>query len=115
MARQMGIPPGTRAWGPGHFHCIPPRSLVDAEFAKQQLVLLTARNGTCTPNGQFARVRVGRFGDVKPAPCTLGRAWAACTRSIASKTGKGDVKFLERIFHQADAETSLGGVNRKGR
>ena len=45
------------------FHCIP-WHMLDAEFAKNQL-LLFLRNGICTPNGQIPAYE-WNFGDVNP-------------------------------------------------
>lgn len=77
------------------FHCIP-LALIDAEFAKQQLVLLT-REWYMHPNGQLPAYEWA-FGDVNPPV----HAWAAYRvyQIDRKQTGRGDVKFLERIFHK---------------
>jgi hypothetical protein len=77
------------------FHCIP-MSLVDADFAKQQLVLLL-REWYMHPNGQVPAYEWA-FGDVNPPV----HAWAARrVYQIEQRlTGIGDVQFLERVFHK---------------
>ncbi len=63
------------------FHCLP-LAVIDAEFAKQQLVLLT-REWYMHPNGQLPAYEWA-FGDVNPGRFTPGRPGAS-TRSIASR------------------------------
>ena len=77
------------------FHCIP-LALVDPEFAKQQLVLLT-REWYMHPNGQLPAYEWA-FGDVNPPV----HAWAALRvyQIDRRRTGKGDRDFLERVFHK---------------
>jgi hypothetical protein len=77
------------------FHCIP-LSLVDAEFAKQQLVLLT-REWYMHPNGQLPAYEWA-FSDVNPPV----HAWAALRVYQIERrlTGKGDTDFLESVFHK---------------
>ena len=77
------------------FHCIP-FALIDAEFAKQQLVLMT-REWYMHPNGQMPAYEWA-FGDVNPPV----HAWATWrVYQIDRKyNGKGDRKFLERVFHK---------------
>ncbi|HEX2869631.1 MAG TPA: glucosidase [Polyangiaceae bacterium] len=77
------------------FHCIP-LALIDAEFAKQQLVLLT-REWYMHPNGQLPAYEWA-FGDVNP-PVHAWAAWRVYQLD-RKQTGRGDVKFLERIFHK---------------
>jgi hypothetical protein len=77
------------------FHCIP-LALVDAEFAKQQLVLLT-REWYMHPNGQLPAYEWA-FGDVNP-PVHAWAAWRVYQLD-RKQTGHGDLKFLERIFHK---------------
>jgi hypothetical protein len=77
------------------FHCIP-LALIDAEFAKQQLVLLT-REWYMHPNGQLPAYEWA-FGDVNP-PVHAWAAWRVY-QIDRKQTGKGDLKFLERIFHK---------------
>jgi len=77
------------------FHCIP-LALIDAEFAKQQLVLLT-REWYMHPNGQLPAYEWA-FGDVNP-PVHAWAAWRVYQLD-RKQSGKGDLKFLERIFHK---------------
>ncbi len=77
------------------FHCIP-LALVDADFAKKQLLLLL-REWYMHPNGQLPAYEWA-FGDVNPPV----HAWAAWRVYKIEKrtTGKADRDFLERIFHK---------------
>jgi len=77
------------------FHCIP-LAMIDAEFAKQQLVLMT-REWYMHPNGQMPAYEWA-FGDVNPPV----HAWAAWrVYQIDRKyNGKADRPFLERVFHK---------------
>jgi len=77
------------------FHCIP-LALVDAEFAKDQLVLL-GREWYQHPNGQMPAYEWA-FGDVNPPVY----AWAAYRlfQIDAKLNGTPDLAFLERVFHK---------------
>jgi hypothetical protein len=77
------------------FHCVP-LALVDPDFAKQQLVLLT-REWYMHPNGQLPAYEWA-FGDVNPPV----HAWAALRVYQIDRrlTGKADREFLEGIFHK---------------
>jgi hypothetical protein len=77
------------------FHCVP-LALVDAEFAKQQLLLLT-REWYMHPNGQLPAYEWA-FSDVNPPV----HAWAALRVYQIDRrlTGKGDRDFLESVFHK---------------
>ncbi len=77
------------------FHCIP-LALVDAEFAKEQLILML-REWYMHPNGQIPAYEWA-YGDVNPPV----HAWAALRVYQIDKkqTGKGDKKFLARIFQK---------------
>ena len=77
------------------FHCIP-LAIVDSDFAKDQLVLLL-REWYMHPNGQLPAYEWA-FGDVNPPV----HAWAAWRVYKIDKKlrGKGDMKFLERVFHK---------------
>ena len=77
------------------FHCLA-LALVDAEFAKQQLLLMT-REWYMHPNGQFPAYEWA-FGDVNPPV----HAWAAWRVYKVEKKRRGvaDLQFLERIFHK---------------
>jgi hypothetical protein len=77
------------------FHCIP-LALIDAEFAKGQLVLLL-REWYMHPNGQLPAYE-WNFSDVNPPV----HAWAALRvfRIDRRVNGRGDRRFLERVFHK---------------
>jgi hypothetical protein len=77
------------------FHCLP-LALIDAEFAKQQLVLLT-REWYMHPNGQLPAYEWA-FGDVNP-PVHAWAAWRVY-QIDRKQSGRGDLQFLERIFHK---------------
>ena len=89
------------------FHCIP-LALVDAEFAKQQLVLLT-REWYMHPNGQLAGVRVGvwrresagaRMGHVARLPDGSRKAPAHQPgRSRRSRLPRARVPQADAQFH----------------
>ncbi len=78
------------------FHCIP-LALVDPEFAKEQLVLLT-REWYMHPNGQLPAYEWA-FGDVNP-PVQAWAAWRVFQIDRKMNQGRGDVAFLERVFHK---------------
>jgi len=83
------------------FHCIP-LALVDAEFAKRQLDLLT-REWFMHPNGQLPAYEWA-FGDVNP-PVHAWATWRVFQmdrkhRRELDEHDKGDVEFLERVFHK---------------
>ena len=77
------------------FHCIP-LALVDAGFAKRQLILLL-REWYMHPNGQIPAYEWA-FSDVNPPV----HAWAALRVYQIDKkeNGVGDTVFLERVFHK---------------
>jgi len=84
------------------FHCIP-LAMVDAEFAKNQLVLLT-REWYMHPNGQLPAYEWA-FGDVNP-PVHAWATWRVFQmdrkqrRANGSPQDPGDLAFLERVFHK---------------
>ncbi|MEY2411334.1 MAG: hypothetical protein QOF48_4004, partial [Verrucomicrobiota bacterium] len=83
------------------FHCIP-LSLVDADFAKSQLILLT-REWYMHPNGQLPAYEWA-FSDVNP-PVHAWAAWRVFEmdrkQRRESKPGDpGDLAFLERVYHK---------------
>ncbi len=78
------------------FHCIP-LALIDPEFAKAQLVLLT-REWYMHPNGQLPAYEWA-FGDVNP-PVHAWAAWRVFQIDRKQRGGDGDVEFLERVFHK---------------
>ena len=76
------------------FHMLP-FARVDAEFAKEQLVLFT-REWYMHPNGQLPAYEFA-FGDVNPPV----HAWAAWRLyKIAAKRGERDRVFLSRLFQK---------------
>jgi len=78
------------------FHCIP-FAIIDAEFAKSQLVLLT-REWFMHPNGQLPAYEWA-FGDVNP-PVHAWSAWRVFQIDRKQRGDAGDHQFLERIFHK---------------
>ncbi len=78
------------------FHCIP-LALVDPEFAKQQLLLLT-REWYMHPNGQLPAYE-WEFGDVNP-PVHAWAVWRVYQIDRNRCGGRCDLEFLERIFHK---------------
>jgi hypothetical protein len=77
------------------FHCIP-LALVDAQFAKDQLDLIT-REWYQHPNGQIPAYE-WNFSDVNP-PVIGWAAWRVY-KMEERQTGRGDRAFLETIFHK---------------
>ena len=77
------------------FHAIP-FALIDPEFAKRQLVLLT-REWYMHPNGQLPAYEWA-FSDVNPPV----HAWATWRVYKIERrlTGRADRPFLERVFHR---------------
>ncbi|MGH7493364.1 MAG: MGH1-like glycoside hydrolase domain-containing protein [bacterium] len=78
------------------FHCLP-LAMVDADFAKEQLVLLT-REWYMHPNGQLPAYEWA-FGDVNP-PVHAWAAWRVFQIDRKRNGGKGDLAFLERVFQK---------------
>jgi hypothetical protein len=78
------------------FHCIP-FAVIDAEFAKSQLVLLT-REWYMHPNGQLPAYEWA-FADVNP-PVHAWAAWRVFQIDRKQRGDAGDHQFLERIFHK---------------
>ena len=77
------------------FHAVT-LALIDADFAKAQMLLLTQPR-TLHPNGQMAAYE-WNFGDVNPPV----HAWAALRIFTIDRTDTGiaDYDFLRRIFHK---------------
>jgi len=75
------------------FHCVP-LSMIDAGFAKSQLILFL-REWYMHPNGQLPAYEWA-FGDVNPPV----HAWSCMQvyKIDKEKTGQGDIKFLKRVF-----------------
>lgn len=89
------------------FHCIP-LAMVDADFAKSQL-LLFLREWYMHPNGQIPAYEWA-FGDVNPPV----HAWS-CMKVYnieKDKKGTGDVDFLKKAFHKLSLNFTWW-VNRK--
>jgi len=78
------------------FHTIP-FALVDSEFAKEQLLLIT-REWYMHPNGQFPAYE-WEFSDVNP-PVHAWATWRVFQIDRSHNGGKGDIPFLERVFHK---------------
>ena len=83
------------------FHCLP-LALVDPEFAKRQLDLLT-REWYMHPNGQLPAYEWA-FSDVNP-PVHAWATWRVFQvdrkqRRETDEDDKGDLEFLERVFHK---------------
>jgi hypothetical protein len=78
------------------FHCIP-LALVDPDFAKEQLLLLT-REWYMHPNGQLPAYEWA-FGDVNP-PVHAWATWRVFQIDRTRRGGAGDIEFLERVFHK---------------
>ncbi|MEI7958031.1 MAG: glucosidase [Verrucomicrobiota bacterium] len=78
------------------FHCIS-LALIDAEFAKIQLVLIN-RVWYLHPNGQLPAYE-WNFGDVNP-PVQAWAAWRVFQIDRKQRGDAGDLDFLERVFHK---------------
>ena len=78
------------------FHTIP-IAMVDPEFAKHQLLLLT-KEWYMHPNGQLPAYEWA-FGDVNP-PVHGWATWRIYKIDEKLQGGKGDRKFLEEVFHK---------------
>lgn len=77
------------------FHCVP-LSMVDPQFAKEQLILFL-REWYMHPNGQLPAYEWA-FGDVNPPV----HAWSCLQvyKMDKATTGKPDILFLERVFQK---------------
>jgi hypothetical protein len=78
------------------FHCVS-FALVDAEFAKNQLLLLT-KEWYMHPNGQLPAYEFN-FDDTNP-PVHAWAAWEVYKMDLANNGGDGDLPFLESIFQK---------------
>src|SRR5215472_13451905 len=78
------------------FHCVT-FALIDPEFAKDQLVLLT-REWYMHPNGQLPAYEWA-FGDVNP-PVHAWATWRVFQIDRKQRGDCGDLAFLERVFHK---------------
>jgi hypothetical protein len=92
------------------FHCIP-MALIDAEFAKGQLLLLS-RVWYMHPNGQLPAYE-WNFDDVNP-PVHAWAAWRVFQIDRRQRGDQGDLDFLERVFHKLMLNFTWW-VNRKDR
>jgi len=77
------------------FHCVP-LALVDTDFAKEQLVLMT-REWYMHPNGQLPAYEWA-FGDVNP-PVHAWATWRVY-KIDKKRRGQGDTAFLKRVFQK---------------
>jgi hypothetical protein len=89
------------------FHCVP-LAAVDMDFAKHQLMLLTLES-YMHPNGQLPAYE-WNFSDVNPP--VHGWATWRIYQMDKSLNGKGDLEFLEKIFHKLTLNFTWW-VNRK--
>ena len=78
------------------FHAIP-IAMIDPEFAKKQLLLLT-KEWYMHPNGQLPAYEWS-FSDVNP-PVHGWATWRVYKIDQKLQGGKGDRKFLEEVFHK---------------
>lgn len=78
------------------FHCVG-LALIDAQFAKDQLILL-CREWFMHPDGQLPAYEWA-FGDVNP-PVQAWAAWRVYQIDRRMHNHHGDLKFLERVFHK---------------
>ena len=78
------------------FHCVT-LAIVDAQFAKDQLLLMT-REWYMHPNGQIPAYEWA-FGDVNP-PVHAWAAWEVYKTERDANDGMGDTAFLERVLHK---------------
>ncbi len=78
------------------FHCLP-LCLVDMDLAKSQLLYLT-KEWYMHPNGKLPAYE-WEFNDLNP-PVHALIAWEIYKKDKEANGGKGDVMFLEKIFHK---------------
>ncbi|MCE9533445.1 MAG: glucosidase [Planctomycetes bacterium] len=78
------------------FHMIP-FALIDPEFAKSQLLLMT-REWYMHPNGQLPAYE-WNFSDVNP-PVHAWATWRVFQIDRRKRGDAGDLEFLERVFHK---------------
>ncbi|GAA3930500.1 MGH1-like glycoside hydrolase domain-containing protein [Hymenobacter algoricola] len=90
------------------FHCIP-LAMLDAEFAKQQLRLLT-KDWYMHPSGQLPAYE-WNLNDVNP-PVHAWATWRVYQMDKKLNAGCGDTNFLEAVFHKL-ALNFTWWVNRK--
>ena len=92
------------------FHCLPLAQL-DAEFAKNQLLLL-CRDWYMHPNGQLPAYE-WKLSDVNP-PVHAYATWRVFKMDQKARNDDGDIAFLETIFHRLLLNFTWW-VNRKDR
>ncbi|GAB3835547.1 MGH1-like glycoside hydrolase domain-containing protein [Hymenobacter jeollabukensis] len=92
------------------FHCVP-LAVMDSEFAKNQLRLLT-RDWYMHPNGQLPAYE-WNFSDVNP-PVHAWATWRVYQMDKKLHDGQGDTVFLESVFHKLMLNFTWW-VNRKDR
>ncbi|WP_331294264.1 MULTISPECIES: MGH1-like glycoside hydrolase domain-containing protein [Methylobacterium] len=90
------------------FHCLP-LALLDPDFAKKQLLLLT-REWYMHPNGQLPAYE-WEFGDANP-PVHAWATYRVFEIDRDRRGGRGDLAFLEGVFHKLLINFSWW-VNRK--
>jgi hypothetical protein len=78
------------------FHCIP-YAVIDASFAKKQLLLLT-KEWYMHPNGQLPAYEWD-FSNVNP-PVHAWATWRVYKIDEKNNNGKADIPFLESVFHK---------------
>ncbi|MDP4027188.1 glucosidase [Methylobacterium sp. NEAU 140] len=78
------------------FHCLP-LALLDPDFAKKQLLLLT-REWYMHPNGQLPAYE-WEFSDANP-PVHAWATYRVFEIDRARRGGRGDLAFLEGVFHK---------------
>ena len=92
------------------FHCIP-LAMVDSEFAKNQLRLLT-KDRYLHPSGQLPAYE-WNLSDVNP-PVHAWATWRVFQMDKKRRGGQGDLVFLEMVFHKLSLNFTWW-VNRKDR
>jgi len=78
------------------FHCLP-LSIVDMDFAKTQMIYLT-KEWYMHPNGKLPAYE-WEFNDYNP-PVHALMTWEIYKKDKDANNGKGDIVFLEKIFHK---------------
>ncbi len=87
--------PWYAAWDSA-FHCLP-FTMIDTEFAKEQLLLFT-KERYMHPNGQLPAYE-WKFEDVNP-PVHAWATWRVFEIDREQRGDCGDLAFLERVFHK---------------
>jgi hypothetical protein len=87
--------PWYASWDLG-FHCLV-FAMIDADFAKHQLLLLT-HDWFMHPNGELPAYEWS-FSDANP-PVHAWAAYRVYEIDKANNDGKGDISFLETVFHK---------------